>query len=108
MPPEAAARCRAAWTRICHVPTTVIHGDPGKDNILVTDAGPVLVDWDEARVDAPHFDLAALPDHACPLVGDERCVARQAASAWEAATAWRREAGYARWRLSQLDDETAT
>lgn len=108
MPDEAARRCRAAWARLEHVPPTVIHGDPGETNVLVGDDGPVLIDWDEARVDAPHFDLAALSDDVCPLVGRERWTARQAASAWEAAISWRREPSYAKRRLAELADEPPT
>ena len=103
LPTEAISQCRAAWERLADIPQTTIHGDPGENNIFITDEGPTLIDWDEARIDAPHFDLAALPDHACPLDGDERWVARQAASAWEAAISWRNDPEYARWRLSQLE-----
>ncbi len=79
-----------------------VHGDPGDKNIFVNEGQIALIDWDEARVDTPWFDLAALPDDACPLTGRDRWIARQAASAWEAALAWSSERDYADWRLSQV------
>lgn len=102
MPNEAGARCRAAWARLRGRDTSLIHGDPGKDNILVTAEGVVLVDWDESRVDAALLDLAALPEGVSPLDDEERWVATQAASAWGAAVSWRVEPDYARKRLAEV------
>lgn len=102
MPEEAAGRCRTAWGRLASLPRTVIHGDPGENNIFIEGGDVALIDWDEARVDTPWFDLAALPDDACPLTGRDRWVARQAASAWEAALAWSTDREYAEWRLDQV------
>lgn len=102
MPAEAVKRCRSAWARVCDQPRSIVHGDPGEGNIVITDDGVVLLDWDEARVDVPPFDLAALPPEASPLSERERWVAAQAASAWEAAVSWRAEPEYARRRLSEV------
>ncbi len=107
MPPEAVRRCRAAWRRLSGYRTSLVHGDPGKGNVLLTDAGVVLVDWDESRVDVPLFDLAALPAEVVPLDGYERWVATQAASAWEAAVSWRVEPEYARRRLAEVETKRA-
>lgn len=103
MPDDAVARCRAAWARLAGMPQTVVHADPGAENIFVRGDAVVLIDWDEARADVPLFDLAALPDEVCPLPDAERWVARQAASAWEAAITWSNDREYALWRLSQVD-----
>ena len=63
----------------------VVHGDAGGMNALVApDGSCALIDWDEARVDDPLFDVPADP-------GEER-----AALAWEVATCWMREPGYAK------------
>ncbi|HEV2071773.1 MAG TPA: phosphotransferase [Acidimicrobiales bacterium] len=102
MPAEAVKRCRSAWARVCEQPRSIVHGDPGKRNILMTEDGVVLLDWDEARVDVPVFDLAALPPEVSPLSEWERWVAAQAANAWEAAVSWRPEPEYARRRLSEV------
>ncbi|MFP3906940.1 MAG: phosphotransferase, partial [Acidimicrobiales bacterium] len=48
MPEGAVERCRAAWTRLDGWATALIHGDPSRHNILITDHGVVLIDWDEA------------------------------------------------------------
>lgn len=103
MPPDAVRRCRAAWARLAGYPTTLVHGDPGKSNILVGDSGVVLVDWDESRVDVPLLDLATLSPDVTPLDEQERRIASQAASAWEAAVSWRVEPNYARRRLAELE-----
>jgi Ser/Thr protein kinase RdoA (MazF antagonist) len=102
MPAHAVESCRTAWARLRGRETSVVHGDPGAENILVTDDGVVLLDWDESRVDVPVLDLAALPEDASPLEEDERWLAAQAASAWEAAVSWQLEPEYARRRLAEI------
>ncbi|MGD9526438.1 phosphotransferase [Pseudonocardia sp.] len=42
------------------LPRTLTHGDPHRGNVLLTAAGPVLVDWGNARVAPSGFDLAVL------------------------------------------------
>lgn len=104
MPNEAKTRCRAAWSRVKPHETCVVHGDPGASNIFITREGDVvLIDWDEARVDAPAFDLAVLPDEVSPLSHNELWIARQAATAWEAAAGWRVEPEYARRQLAEVE-----
>ncbi|MFI8568747.1 phosphotransferase family protein [Rhodococcus sp. NPDC078407] len=55
-------------------PTCVVHGDPSAENAIIDERGRcVLIDWDEARVDQPHYDLPAgpaKPDYAKSLVRD--------------------------------------
>lgn len=99
MPPEAVKRCRNAWAPLIGAPASAIHGDP-RGNAVITRSGVVLIDWDEARVDASILDLADLPGDHAPSAA--LAVARRAASAWEAATSWSLEPDYARRRLSEL------
>lgn len=87
MPPEAVARCRAAWARLGGRPTCVVHGDPNPGNIRMTAQRIALIDWDEAHVEVPDLDLV-LPHNAAGLEGDAHDVAWQASAAWEAAVCW--------------------
>src|SRR5256885_506930 len=87
MPPEAVARCRAAWARLAGRPTCVGHGDPNAGNPRVTASRVALIDWDEAHVDAPDLDLA-LPHNAAGLDAAALDIAAQASAAWEAAVCW--------------------
>jgi Ser/Thr protein kinase RdoA (MazF antagonist) len=103
MPDGAVRRCRRAREALSGQPTTVVHGDPGASNVLITETDVVLVDWDEAWVDCPWFDLAALPDAASPLHGEQQRLAARAADAWEAAVSWQLEPDYARRRLQKLE-----
>lgn len=102
MPDEEVERCRRAWRQLEGLPHTVVHGDPGEENVFISDSLVTLIDWDEARVDTPWFDLVALPDEVCPLSGEDLRIARHAASAWEAAVSWKSDNEYARWRLTEL------
>jgi Ser/Thr protein kinase RdoA (MazF antagonist) len=111
MPADAAAEVRAAWLPVLDsVPETVIHGDAGGGNILVDDDGTVgLIDWDEARVDVPAFDLAR-PRLELVELGVKDAAWREAmvaSLAWEAATCWRAEPVYARRQLAELRTLTA-
>jgi Ser/Thr protein kinase RdoA (MazF antagonist) len=117
MPPDARRRCREAWQPVGRVATTVVHGDPRPANVRIVGGRAVLVGWGRARVDAPLFDLVALPrngtagldgldigarsgrDH---LHGERWVTARRAWQAWEAARAWVTEPTYARRQLDQL------
>jgi Ser/Thr protein kinase RdoA (MazF antagonist) len=87
MPPEAVARCRAAWARLVGRKTCVVHGDPNPGNIRMTADRVALIDWDEAHVDVPDLDLA-LPHNAAGLDATAFDVATQASAAWEAAVCW--------------------
>jgi Ser/Thr protein kinase RdoA (MazF antagonist) len=87
MPPEAVARCRAAWARLAGRERCVVHGDPNAGNIRLTADRVALIDWDESHVDVPDLDLA-LPHNAAGLDDDTYDVAAQARAAWEAAVCW--------------------
>lgn len=100
MPAGAAAACRRAWTALTGTPEAVVHGDPGSANIRITDTGPGLLDWDEARVDRTDLDLAELPGSHLPP--QRLAAARVAATAWEAASGWIIEPSYARRHLALL------
>jgi Ser/Thr protein kinase RdoA (MazF antagonist) len=88
MPPEAVARCRAAWARLRGRDTCVVHGNPDNPrNICMTAERIALIDWDESRVDVPDLDLV-LPYNAAGLEGEARDIVAQASAAWEAAVCW--------------------
>jgi len=100
MPPEAVARCRAAWARLAGRQTAVVHGNPDNPgNVRVTANRIALIDWDEAHVDVPDLDLV-LPHNAAGLEGAEQDIAAQASAAWEAAVCWRD--AYAVSRLAEV------
>jgi spectinomycin phosphotransferase len=48
---------RWALTRTRGQPWVITHGEPKADNLLVTDTGPVLVDWDTALIAPAARDL---------------------------------------------------
>jgi Ser/Thr protein kinase RdoA (MazF antagonist) len=100
MPADAVTACRRAWTALAGTPEAVVHGDPGPANIRIADAGPGLLDWDEARVDHTDLDLAELPGTHLPP--QRLAAARIAATAWEAASGWIIEPSYARRQLALL------
>lgn len=99
MPPEAVARCRAAWARLTGRQTCVVHGDTNPGNIRMTADRVALIDWDESRVDVPDLDLA-LPHNAAGLDDGAYDVAAQASAAWEAAVCW--DDAYAVGRLAEV------
>ena len=71
MPPEAVARCRAAWARLADRPTCVVHGNPNSPaNVRVTAGRVALIDWDEAHVDVADLELV-LPEPAHEPVAPE-------------------------------------
>lgn len=88
MPPEAVARCRAAWARLADRETCVVHGNPESPaNVRITADRVALIDWDEAHVDVPDLDLV-LPHNAAGLDEAAHDIAAQAFSAWTAAVCW--------------------
>jgi Ser/Thr protein kinase RdoA (MazF antagonist) len=102
MPTDVVEQVRRAWSAVQHGEATVVHGDPGPANIRIHGGRAVLLDWDEARVDVPWFDLADLPtDLRLPDGLDPRDV-ETAGIAWEAATCWITEPEYARRRADEL------
>lgn len=103
MPPGAVAAVRAAWRPVQVGSPCVVHGDPDADNVMIAEDSTVgLIDWDEARVDVPWFDLAAIPDEVPLGLPLSRRAVMLAGAAWEAATSWQAEPAYARRRLHQL------
>jgi len=100
MPADAVTDCRRAWAGLTGRPEAVVHGDPGAPNIRVSDAGPGLLDWDEARVDYTDLDLAELPGGELPP--GRLAAAQTAVTAWEAASGWHVEPAYAQRRLAAL------
>ncbi|CAA9330063.1 MAG: Homoserine kinase [uncultured Friedmanniella sp.] len=99
MPPEAVARCRAAWARLAGGSTCVVHGDPNPGNVRITSDRVAMIDWDEAHVDIPDLDLV-LPHNAADLADGAHDVAAQASAAWEAAVCW--DDKHAREQLAQV------
>jgi Ser/Thr protein kinase RdoA (MazF antagonist) len=88
MPPEAVARCRAAWARLDGKQTCVVHGNPtNPNNIRISADRVTLIDWDEAHVDVGELDLV-LPYNAAGLDEKTHDIAAQASAAWEAAVCW--------------------
>lgn len=100
MPADAVADCRRAWAALAGTPMAVVHGDPGPDNIRVSDAGVGLLDWDEARRDHTDLDLVSLPGTLLPA--GRQAAASTAVTAWEAANGWLVEPSYARSQLARL------
>ena len=81
-----------------------MHGDAGNQgNVRMTPDGVVLLDWDEAHVDAPALDLV-LPDNAAELDDSALAVASQASAAWEAAVCWGDD--YSKRRLAEVEPVT--
>jgi Ser/Thr protein kinase RdoA (MazF antagonist) len=87
MPPEAVARCRAAWAPLAGREQCVVHGDTNPGNIRITADRVGLIDWDESHVDVPDLDLV-LPHNAAGLDDDAHDRAAQASAAWEATICW--------------------
>lgn len=103
MPAGARLRCRQAWQPVGNLATTVVHGDPSPANVRIVDGRAFLVGWSRARVDAPLFDLVALPRATANGMDDEQWRrARRAWHAWEAARGWVIEPTYARRQLDHL------
>lgn len=91
MPAYLAAEIRRAWAALPISGRCVVHGDPGARNTILTESGDVvLIDWDEARVDDPAFDVGTTP------------TALHAQLAWEVATCWHTEPAYARHLSTKL------
>ncbi|MCZ4518205.1 aminoglycoside phosphotransferase family protein [Rhodococcus ruber] len=86
MPTVLAGQIVDAWRRARKPSATcVVHGDASARNAIIDEHGScVLIDWDEARVDQPHFDLPVGPTEL------------RANLAWEIATCWVPEPNYAR------------
>ena len=113
MPGDAVALVRQCWQPLLEAAREeercVVHGDLGAAAVLVGGDRVGIIDWDEARVDAPAFDLAALHAAAGPGLVDVPGLSSQqladAALAWETATCWSVEPAYARRCLHQLREQ---
>lgn len=84
----------------------VVHGDLGAGAVLIDGDGVGLIDWDEARVDLPAFDVAGPPDESNQRAAGAHRTIRLAALAWEVATCWVPEPAYARRLLMDLREAT--
>jgi Ser/Thr protein kinase RdoA (MazF antagonist) len=121
MPAEAVALVRACWRALLEALSDgerqpcVVHGDFGSGAVLVDGGRVSVIDWDEARVDVPAFDLGGLPRSLRRLdgLGGRSIEAIQdvldaAALAWEIATCWNVEPAYARRCLTRLEQGPTT
>jgi hypothetical protein len=89
MPAHVVDLCRQAWRRIEEMPQSAVHGDVNANNVSITKAGVVLLDWDESRVDVSAMDFGRLPaGTAVPLDDATTWSAQQADAAWDAASCW--------------------
>lgn len=88
MPAALAKKCRAAFAGLDDTPDTLVHGDLNAANLIRMESGRLgLVDWDEARLDHPVFDLGQI---------NRGSTSQQARLAWEIACCWMREPDRAR------------
>lgn len=94
LPPDLTMQLRRAWADVATEPQTVIHGDIGPQNSLITASGPALIDWDEARRDHAFLDQTALAELT-------RAQAR-AHQALEIASCWHLEPDHARALLARF------
>ena len=91
LPPVLARALRTAWRALDHARPCIVHADLNSSNLILTGDGIAIIDWDEARVDHPGFDRAAL--------GIGTRIETHAALAWEIACSWQLEPHHARTRL---------
>ncbi|MEM9475484.1 MAG: phosphotransferase [Pseudomonadota bacterium] len=100
MPDAVVLACRAAWANVAGSPEAVVHGDLTPANLIWSDAGPALLDWDECRRDLTLFDRVQVRGGTAE---DERAVL-----AWEVACCWTREPARARRLAATLIDGTGS
>ncbi len=101
LPEDIAQLVLEVFASFDDVAVSLIHGDPGRSNIRITDQGEVgLLDWDESRVDVTWHDLSNLG--VIVLDSEAHRRANQLSDAWEAINAWTAEPDYARVRLQNL------
>lgn len=89
MPSDLVDEVLAAFSAVKDSETGAIHGDLNPGNVILTESGPALTDWDESRRDALFFDHAALNK---PVTAAQS----RAALAWEIACCWQIEPQRAR------------
>ncbi|MDP2080321.1 MAG: phosphotransferase [Pseudotabrizicola sp.] len=88
LPADLLPRLRKAWKAVAKSQTQPIHGDLGAANLILSNDGPCLIDWDESRVDLPCLDLI----HAT----EQSTAAQNAHLALEIASCWQTEPDHAR------------
>jgi len=94
VPSPLADLLRAALAPMRAAPRTAIHGDLNPGNVILTEAGPALIDWDEARRDWIFLDQIATR---APTPAEAR-----AALAVEILSCWRPEPARARALATRL------
>jgi len=101
IPDEVIEACVAHFEPHLEGQVSLIHGDPGADNIRILEDGSVaFIDWDEARLDVAELDFANLGVDL--LSGARRRCGTALAHAWEALNCWELEPDYAQGRFEQL------
>ena len=88
MPLPLVRALRKAWGALPEQGRCVVHGDLNRSNLIRTADGITVIDWDEARMDHPAFDRAAL--------GRASHIEARAAQGWEIACCWHLEPARAR------------
>jgi len=107
LPAPLVKRLRRTWGAVPEGSSVVIHGDVRPANLRIWSARAWLLDWDEARVDVAEVDLAELPDQLSGMAPNQLAVVRRAVLAWEVASSWSMEPGYARESLAKLEADLA-
>lgn len=91
---ELMSIAEAAWARYLEPRGSLLHGDVQGGNVLVTVAGPRILDAEIAHVGAPAFDLGILVAHLCAdriARSDSPDLGDAAREAWKAyVLAWSR------------------
>lgn len=98
---RAAERALVGWRddpaiagALALLPRTMTHSDPHRGNVLVDAAGPVLIDWGNARVAPGAVDVAVpVAERACSAEAYDRAFAQLAGPVdriWAVAEPWAR------------------
>ena len=108
LPAPLVKRLRRTWGAVPDGSSVVVHGDVRPANLRIWSGRAWLLDWDEARVDVAEVDLAELPGQLSGLAPNQLSVVRRAILAWEVASSWSIEPGYARECLARLEADRAS
>ena len=98
MPVPLARALRKAWRALPKRGPCLVHGDLNRSNLIRSDRGITVIDWDEARMDHPGFDRFAL--------GSGTPTEARAAQAWEIACCWHLEPARARGLARRFINDT--